>query len=497
MSSELARLFVTIGGDSKPLDGELAKVRSGLGNFAQMAGGIAARIGVAGAVAGLAGWLHGAVLSAGDLNETMSKTEVTFGKANDKVIGFAENMAAKFGTAKGEILNAAASFGLIFKGAGMAEDASASLSIKLAECADDAASLFNSSLPEALEKIRAGLVGESEPLRAYGVMLNEAAVQQEALRLGLSRGKAELSEQAKIMARASLIEKGLAVAKGDHARTQGGFNNQLKEFGDRMTNLGTSVGSLALTWFTPMITIANKALQVVGALADGVGKLGAAYKDLVAPEAATLIPRTGGVLAKLAEGAGPPDVSKVTADMNKTDLQRKAETHVEADREKLRLEQAITAEKEKQQKADEKERHRKADVNTAIELRRESEIRYSPSDDKLHAPSQDGARKKIEGFLSNAKERLGQAIAGAGALKDAGKTMLGKAAEALVKDRKPQTLGGMTDADSYAREAQDAALAHHDTEKAILDEAKKHSSLFTDLIGAVKAGSNSVRARFG
>ena len=54
--------------------------------------------------------------------------------------------------------------------------------------AADLASFNNIDPTEALDKLRSGLVGEAEPLRSVGVLLNEAAVQAKAGRWAWARG---------------------------------------------------------------------------------------------------------------------------------------------------------------------------------------------------------------------------------------------------------------------------------------------------------------------
>ena len=66
---------------------------------------------------------------------------------------------------------------------------------------------------DAFDKIRSGLAGEAEPLRPLGIMLSEDAVKVEAVAMGLTRVKRELTEQEKILARMSLIAR----ADGDYS----------------------------------------------------------------------------------------------------------------------------------------------------------------------------------------------------------------------------------------------------------------------------------------
>jgi hypothetical protein len=57
----------------------------------------------------------------------------------------------------------------------------------MAKLAADSMSFFDKDFDVALDKIRAGLSGESEPLRAFGVLLSEDAVKAEALALKLAK----------------------------------------------------------------------------------------------------------------------------------------------------------------------------------------------------------------------------------------------------------------------------------------------------------------------
>ena len=107
-------------------------------------------------------------------------------------------------------------------------------------------------------------MGESEPLRAYGVLLSEAAVQQEALRLGLTRTTKELSEQAKVQARASLIKKGLAKAGGDRERTKDSPANLQREVGGRTNNALTDLGGAVLPICKELLAQVNSAGQGIG-----------------------------------------------------------------------------------------------------------------------------------------------------------------------------------------------------------------------------------------
>jgi hypothetical protein len=198
-----------------------------------------------------------AVQGASDLTETLGKVGETFKGSSGVVIAAADEMAAKYGTVKKSFLDAASGIGLIAQGVGVAKDASATLGVELAKLGDDAGSFFNVSFEESLQKISSGLVGESEPLRKFGVVLNEAAVQQEALRLGLTKTTKNISEQAKVLARASLIKKGLATASGDRERTKDSPANRQREIAGRTTNALTDVGQAVTPIWAELLNQVN------------------------------------------------------------------------------------------------------------------------------------------------------------------------------------------------------------------------------------------------
>lgn len=249
-------------------------------------GGIATKAGKllavglgAGAVAG-GGFLVKAISAASDLGETLSKVGTVFGEQAGQVTGFANQMAKDFGLPKTAVLDAAASIGLIGKASGLSQGDAAKMSTQLAKLAADASSFYNVPLPEALQAIQSGLVGEAEPMRRFGVLLNEQAVQAEAAQLGLQQVNGEYTEGAKAQARASLIMKGMTDASGDLERTQGSLANRLRELKGRAENFAGAVG-------TAVIPVVLKLLDVgeaLGArLAPVFARVGEAIRNAFAP----------------------------------------------------------------------------------------------------------------------------------------------------------------------------------------------------------------------
>lgn len=212
------------------------------------------------AVVGIGTFLKGAVDAASDLSESTSKVGVVFGDASQQVLDFAANSASAFGQSRGQALEAAGTFGNLLRSIGLTEDASAKMSTSMVGLASDLASFNNTDPAEALDALRAGLTGETEPLKRYGINLNDATLKQEAMRLGLDTSGSTLSANTKAQAAYSLIMQQSSLAQGDFIRTSQGLANQQRIMAAQWVDLSANIGGL----FVP--ALGNAAAALTGGL---------------------------------------------------------------------------------------------------------------------------------------------------------------------------------------------------------------------------------------
>lgn len=208
--------------------------------------------------------------AASDFAELESAAKETFGSLNSDITNFAETTGDAMGRSTQEILNAANTFGIFFNQAAPTRKAAADLSKQFTILAQDLSSFFNVSPEEALGKLRSGLSGESEPLRDFGVFLNEATVQAKAFEMGLASTGDELTEQNKIMARAALIMEATTAAQGDVARTSDGTANKVRAAKAAFEELTVAIGQKLIPALTPLIDGLTRALNAFSRLPDGV-----------------------------------------------------------------------------------------------------------------------------------------------------------------------------------------------------------------------------------
>lgn len=239
--------------------------------------GNAIKAGLGGAaVAGLGVLTAGLVStanSASDLNEQTSASIVTFGKAAREAQAFGKSAAAGIGLSRTAALEATNTFGAFFGNIGLSDEASAKFSTTMVQLAGDIASLRNvaGGAAQVAQDLRSGLSGESEPLRKYGIFIDEAATKNKAFELGLQGANGELSTGAKILARQQLILEQSAKAQGDFSRTSTSLANTQRVLAAESENVSANLGKLS----GPIILGAKAGLNDLLGIADALStKLG-------------------------------------------------------------------------------------------------------------------------------------------------------------------------------------------------------------------------------
>ena len=260
---------------SKDVDGFAGKI----GNFSKKAAlAFAAVAAAAGAMAIKIG--VDAVKAASDLSETISKVGVLFGDTADDIEKFADGAASSLGQTKQQALDAAATFATFGKAAGLSGKDLSKFSIDFVKLSSDLASFNNTSPEQAINAIGSALRGEAEPLRQYGVLLDDASLRQAALELGIiSTTKNALTPQQKVLAAQALIYKQTGTAQGDFERTSDGLANKTRILTAQLENAKTTIGEallpivleLANLFSEKVIPIVQKVADAFSSKADGMG----------------------------------------------------------------------------------------------------------------------------------------------------------------------------------------------------------------------------------
>lgn len=205
-----------------------------------------------------------AVSSASDLNEAMSATQQVFGASSADILEWSKGSAKAFGLSRSAALDAANGLGNLLLTTGLSETATAGMSKAMVQLAGDMASFSNEDPSDMLERIRAGLSGESEPLKKFGSNLSEARVKAFAYSHGIAKAGETLTEQQKVQARYGQLLEDTSRQQGDYARTATGLANTQRTNAAETENASAAFGKALLPAMTAIQQVLTKVLGFLG-----------------------------------------------------------------------------------------------------------------------------------------------------------------------------------------------------------------------------------------
>lgn len=241
---------------------------------------------------------------ASDAAEIRNAFDVAFKESAKSARAFADVLSEKVGRDSIEVQEAMSRLQLVITGTGVAAQQSTELVKALTARAIDVGSLFNVKDSEAFAAMVSGLTGETEPLKKFGVVLNETAVKAELLRLGFKGNAEQASEAAKSIARANLILEKTKVAQGDAAKTADGAANSAKRMKAEFNKAARELGETLLPHVTAAAQAVTGLVKTFNDMPSGVQIAGLAILGFIAAGGpiAGLLANLGKVI-KLAQAA--------------------------------------------------------------------------------------------------------------------------------------------------------------------------------------------------
>jgi hypothetical protein len=285
---------------SSELD-DVGKAHSNLGNVSQGVfqgiGQSVARMGTDLISSGVSFVIDGITTSIGlasDASESANKAQALFGDSYDQVAKAAETSATSVGLSSGKYLDLAGTLGNLTTNLGFSGDEAAGMSVDMLQLAADVGSFNNADPTDVVNAMGAAFRGETEPIRQFGVFLDDATVKGKAMEMGLYDGKGAIDQNAKAQATYALILAQTGAAQGDFAKTSDGLANQQKinaaEQENAWATFGTALVPIATT-FTQLLTPAIQGITtVLGFLADNIPTVIAVLIPLGIAIAATVVP---------------------------------------------------------------------------------------------------------------------------------------------------------------------------------------------------------------
>jgi hypothetical protein len=211
---------------------------------------------VLGGISAVSGFVRKSVDAFSEYEDAAEAAKVVFGDSMKSIMAQANSAAATMGMNKAQVIDASNTFGTLGKSADLAGDDLAGFSTQMTSVAADLSSFKGGSPEEAILAVGAALRGESEPIRRYGVLLDDMTLRQQALKMGLIESVKEgLTPQQRVLAAQAEILKQTTDAQGDYLRNADSTANVQKRLAAESANLSIDIGEK----LAPAIVSAQKA----------------------------------------------------------------------------------------------------------------------------------------------------------------------------------------------------------------------------------------------
>ena len=230
---------------TKQLDETASKMRDLSGKFALVAAGLGA-IGIA------------AIEAASAFDETTGKIQAVFGSGSTEIEEWAKTTHKSLSMGRQQARLFASDLGAVIAPMVGSQKAAVGMSQSLVEVASNLRASFNSTNAEAITALRAGITGEAEPLKKFGIVMLDTTLSAFALSQGITKAYTSMGIAEKTALRYQFILAQASLVQGSAAREAAGWGGQLELAKGTIDDLAITLGGPLKSAFTPVLTAFNE-----------------------------------------------------------------------------------------------------------------------------------------------------------------------------------------------------------------------------------------------
>lgn len=250
----------------KGIDSSVATASTGMTNFMSKIKQVGTTMGVAFAGTQIVQFAKDTILASSSMAESVSKVKVVFGESADAVYKFGDSAAKNMGMSNQAAIEAAGTYGNLFQAFGIGQGKANEMSTTLVQLAADLGSFNNTSTEEAINALRSGLSGETEPLKRYGVALNETTLKAKAMAMGFGEIKGAMDPAIKAQVTYALVLEQTKLSQGDYARTASGTANTMKSLSAQFENAKVALGDMLMPAFRAILAVLKAVIPLITGL---------------------------------------------------------------------------------------------------------------------------------------------------------------------------------------------------------------------------------------
>jgi phage-related protein len=209
-----------------------------------------------------------------DMEEVSNVVSVTFKDMAWQIDEFSTKTVNAFGMSSTAAKEYAGIIGGLLGSTGKTTEEISHMSQTLVGLSGDLASFRNLSSDEAFGKVKAALTGETEPLKAIGIEMNNVNLDLFTMSEGYDTLYSKMSAADKKMVRINFLMRETQLAHGDYIRTSDGWANSIR-------SLSMSFNETLAVWGQSLITILTPIVRILDVLVQGLNRAGVAFGNFI------------------------------------------------------------------------------------------------------------------------------------------------------------------------------------------------------------------------
>ena len=199
------------------------------------------------------------VNSSNEYIENMNLFKVSMGEMAVEAQKFIDNFSGTLGLDPSGLMRYMGLFNNLIEGFGIGSKEAYTMSQSLTQLSYDMSSYLNIPVDEAMQKLKSGISGEIEPMRAVGVALDQATLQETAYTLGIDKKVSAMTRAQKTELLYYQIMQKTKNMQGDLSRTILQPANALRILQQQFTQLARAIGNI----FLPILMTIVPYIQVI------------------------------------------------------------------------------------------------------------------------------------------------------------------------------------------------------------------------------------------
>lgn len=228
--------------------------------------------------------IAGFIQNSSDYISNINYFNTSMAEMKDTATEFINTMSTKFYLDPSSMMKYMASFNTLIKGFGIGSEAAYIMSKNLTQLTYDYSALTGISMEDMMQKLKSGISGELEPMRAIGVALDQATLQEVAYSLGIEKKISTMTRAQKTELAYYQIMKSTAYAQNLFAKSLATTRSELDGttktillpstalsiLKQQFSQLGRAIGNIFIPILTKMVPYIMAATQLLTQLAQAV-----------------------------------------------------------------------------------------------------------------------------------------------------------------------------------------------------------------------------------